>query len=64
MSETTTTTKCASCDEATEDHAFYVGRGCIWGVVYDYCEHEGCGGLCEDMGPCECECHVAERATR
>ena len=31
---------------------------CINGEVYSYCSSEHCGGACEPVGKCKCECHT------
>lgn len=51
-------TKCASCDDETLEADFDVGVACIDGTVYGYCQSLECsGGLCEDEGSCNCQCH-------
>ena len=30
---------------------------CLNGLRYTYCESEYCGGACQDVGRCPCECH-------
>jgi len=31
---------------------------CIYGRLYGPCDWESCGGICIDIGACECECHA------
>ncbi len=30
---------------------------CINGTVYGPCVSEHCGGVCEHVGRCDCDCH-------
>ncbi len=30
---------------------------CIDGTVYGPCGSEYCGGVCEHVGACDCDCH-------
>lgn len=50
---------CLSCLQ--EDETLGDEEGCLDGDVYTYCESELCGGLCEYIGKCDCECHKRER---
>lgn len=43
-----------ACDTCS-DQGMY---GCINGHVYGPCTSDRCGGLCEYVGICDCQCHV------
>lgn len=54
-----TLTKCGSCDESEAQHEWSRGAGCIDGFWYGHCSDPACGGLCDDLGRCPCQCHAA-----
>lgn len=35
--------------------------GCIGGTIYGPCAHYNCGGLCEAIGDCDCDCHTRKQ---
>lgn len=41
--------------ECTPD--YLVDNGCVEGLWYGYCDSIYCGGFCEYMGECPCDCH-------
>lgn len=47
---------CLSCDDE-DGRGWDRMRGCINGTIYGTCDDERCGGFCEDMGECGCDCH-------
>jgi hypothetical protein len=49
---------CNSCIDVT-DPRYNDDEGCIDGRVYGYCGDDLCGGLCEQIGRCDCQCHAA-----
>lgn len=53
---------CLSC--LPEEEALVAEEGCLDGEVFTYCESEFCGGMCEYIGKCYCECHKQEQAVK
>lgn len=47
---------CFSCDDSW-DWEYASQLVCFDGRLYGQCEVDVCGGGCEPMGFCDCECH-------
>lgn len=53
---------CASCVPMDDPkyNFWWESEGCIHGYIYGYCREDGCDGLCEETGRCDCVCHDSD----